>query len=115
MEHCRAMSEQLERRLLFVNDVDLSQQANGVYRDNDPHSDPIELAANDGFIVGGWAISLNLGGSQHARFVPDTPFAKPPLIQEDPFLEPGEAPGDRFLIYFQDPLKPNERITIEPL
>lgn len=80
----------------------------GIYRDPTPHPDAFTITAPDTAVPPGFAISVDLGGADHA-VVSRSPAADPIAIAQREI----EA-SSRFLFVFIDGLAPGDTLTIEP-
>jgi hypothetical protein len=80
----------------------------GIYRDLTPHPDAFTITAPDAAVPPGFAISVDLGGADHA-VVSRSPAADPIAIAQR------EIEGSsRFLFVFLDGLAPGDTLMIEP-
>ena len=80
----------------------------GIYRDPTPHRDAFTITAPEAAVPPGFAISVDLGGADHA-VVRRSPAADPIAIAQREI----EATS-RFLFVFIDGLAPGDTLTIEP-
>jgi hypothetical protein len=78
----------------------------GIYRDTVPHTAPFVIKPETLNVPPGWAISVDLAGSDHATIVRSPPTGHPALVQREL--------GTTFLMFFPDGLAPGETITITP-
>jgi hypothetical protein len=80
-----------------------STDHDGIYRDLTPHTSAFDIKSNAATVPSDFAISVDLGGADHAVLRPEGIVAT--AQRED---------GNRFLIVFRDGMNPNDVITIEP-
>lgn len=78
----------------------------GIYRDDAIHNTPFDVVAGDVAVPAGFAISVDLGGANHAAISHDQAGSPVATVQREL--------GNRFVIVFRDGLAPGERLTIEP-
>jgi hypothetical protein len=80
-----------------------STDHDGIYRDLTPHTSAFDIKSNAATVPSDFAISVDLGGADHAVIRPEGIVAT--AQRED---------GNRFLIVFRDGMNPGDVITIEP-
>lgn len=78
----------------------------GIYRDSAIHNEAFDIVAGNEAVPAGFAISVDLGGADHAVITRQDGAEQPAVAQREA--------GSRFLIFFKDGLAPGERLTIEP-
>lgn len=78
----------------------------GIYRDPASHSGAFDIVAHEVAVPSGFAISVDLGGANHAVITRHGEAEPAAVVQRET--------GTRFIIAFQDGLAPGERLTIEP-
>jgi hypothetical protein len=98
---CRDVLALLADAPLQIGDTRLpSADHDGIYRDPVTHTGAFEVKATGTEVPSGFAISVDLGGADHADL-----SGRIATVQHD---------GGRFLIAFRDGLSPGDSFTIEP-
>ena len=105
---CAALIEMLNDPPLMVGDEPLGSSGHdGIYRPENAHDGETVITSNVR-IPAGWAISIDLGGAEHAVVSRDPPIDDFYRVSRDPDEE------GHFLFVFPHALEPGDAITIDP-
>ncbi len=98
---------------LTVADAPVVIADDGIFRDPTPHHGRFTVRAEGTGIPAGWALSLDVGGSDLVRVTRTHDNAGFYLAQKTG--DDGGLDANRVILYFRDALDPTDTITIEPM
>jgi len=103
---CAASLANLAKAPLRIGSLSLNTDNDGVYRDPTVHTAAFDIVAGTAAVPPGFAISVDLGGADHAVIKDQNDTEHIAIAQREE--------GSRFFIIFNDVLMPGDSLTIEP-